>query len=300
MASELLISSIEIAGGGTLEVWAEETATGVTFHIKTGDGWNSDYNLDLNGLFLEYAEGGSIKLTVDGEKANNLNGTTYEGAKIYWDVAESTGSTVGGSDGQTSLMEAYVTVDGLTLEAIDGGLVGIRATSTGLDGEGSLKLVGEITVPDEPPPVDNFENNGHALSYVTFYFDTTNGDTKGVYDGEPSRGTNTPDGVYTVKVNFDGDFSGNSGDFDDYYAQLLQAIIATDANVDENTVVLGVAIHAGEGDPKLYEDFYALDGDPQPELYPDPPVDPAIANEVDKVYTMEALGITTSELGIGA
>src|SRR5262245_16401129 len=79
----------------------------------------------------------------------------------------------------------------------DGGTLGIRATS--VNGSGSIKLVDDEPVPTDDTP-DHFPDNGHALSYATFYFGTTSGDVKGVYDGEPFKGNNPPDGVYTVKI----------------------------------------------------------------------------------------------------
>lgn len=132
----------------------------------------------------------------------------------------------------------------------------------------------------DPTPPDHFADNGHGLSYATFYFGTTSGDTVGVYDGEPAKGINTPDGVYTVKMNFPG---GSGGDLDHYYSDLLSYIVASDANVDSTTTVLGVAIHAGDGNPAESELFYAIDNTPASNDYPDPPVDPALNNEVDKV-----------------
>ena len=244
--AELLISSINVEGGGTLEVYATENDGSITFHIKTADDWNPEYNLDLNGLFLEYQEDGSIKLTVDGEKANNLNGTTYEGEKIYWDLAASTGSTVGGSDGNTSLMECTVTVEGLTLADIDGGLIGIRATSTGLDGEGSLKLVGEIDVPTEPQTTDSYPDFEKDISHAVLVFDTTSGDANG-------------DGYYTVKI----DGYENQTDLDNDIDAIIAWLIANDANIDADTDLLGAQLKGGSvgNADGSYDDFWAADGD---------------------------------------
>jgi hypothetical protein len=156
--AESLISSINVAGAGTdsdgfgtIEIFATENSDGsVTFRVTVGDDWNTNYNLDLNALFLDYQDGGSTKLTVDNQKSLNLNGTTdADGNNIYWDVAASSGSSAG-ADGGTTVMEFSVTVANLTLAAIDGDLIGLRATSTGLDSSGSLKLVGVIDIPEEP------------------------------------------------------------------------------------------------------------------------------------------------------
>ena len=278
--AELLVSTITVEGAGTLEIYATETDAGVTFHVKTGDDWNSAYNLDLNGLFLDYTEGGSIKLTVDGEKSNNLNGTTYEGEKIYWDLAESTGSTVGGSDGQTSLMECTVTVEGLTLEQIDGGLIGIRATSTGLDGSGSLKLVGEIVVPEAPPVVDHFPNwQQPEISHVTFYFAT--GDNP-YYSGDVNGTNEKPseaEGWFTVKFDVTGSPSNEINDLDNWYAQALQFIQEENPTLDMSTLE-GVSIKGGQE-----ETWYEFDGDPSDNDSSEAPAVWIVENyEVDQAY----------------
>jgi hypothetical protein len=162
----------------------------------------------------------------------------------------------------------------------------LTANITDASGEGCIEDNDTGGGGGGPPPTDNFEDNGHDLSYTTFYFGTTEGDTQGVYDGEPTGGKNgnLPDGVYTVKI--DGWPGGNGGDLDDYYDDVLAYIIANDSNVDADTEVLGVAIHAGEGKPEDEEDFYAVADNTNgsaSDPYPDPPVDPAIASEVDQV-----------------
>ena len=104
--------------------------------------------------------------------------------------------------------------------------------------------------PPPPPPVEQFPDNGHDLSYATFYFQTADTQLNGNPDGDlkgGGTGGNTPDGVYTVKANFAG--AANGGDLDDYYADLLADIIVLDPNVTPLTPVLGVAIHAGGGTP---------------------------------------------------
>lgn len=256
MTTSLLISSIEIDGAGTLEIYATQSGDDwITFQIKTADGWNTDYNLDLNGLFLDFQDGGSVKLTADGEKANNLNGLTYEGEKIYWDLATGTDSTVGGSDGETSLMECSVIVQGLTLGEIDGGLIGIRATSTGVDGEGSLKLVGEIIVPVvelAEEPTDSYpEFTTHDISHVILAFDTEDGDVKGGEDG-------SGDGYYTVKIdNWDG-----SNDLDAELDAILTWLIENDANIDADTDLVGAQLKGGNVGTAdgSYDDFWLDDG----------------------------------------
>jgi hypothetical protein len=255
------VSSIFVEGGGTIEVYATEENGSVKFTVKLADGWNQDYNLDLNGLFLDYKAGGSNKETVDGEKANNLNGATYDGEKIYWDIAVSSGSTVGGSDGQTSLMEFCVTIDGLTLAELDGALIGLRATSTGTDGEGSLKLVGKIEIPDdEEEEDDNFPDNpAHDISNIVLYFSTElNNTAQG--DVNPGNG----DGYYTIKIdNFSDALVPADNNLDAWLDSLVEWLVDNDPYVYANTELLGVAIKGGQD-----INFYALDGTPEPNAPP--------------------------------
>jgi hypothetical protein len=158
-------------------------------------------------------------------------------------------------------------------------------TAPNLQGVGTI--LDTDVAPPPPPTTDNFLNNGHALSYATFYFGTTSGDTQGVQNGEPSGGNNPPDGVYTVKVNFD---IANTGDLDAYYQQILDAIIAKDSHVDGSTTVLGVGIHAGLGNPATSEVFYAIDGNPNDvDVVPNPPGDLAQNNEIDQTWTYSLL-----------
>lgn len=256
--AELLISSIEVAGAGTdgdgfgtIEVYATETtnadgATSVTFRVTVGDDWNTNYNLDLNALFLDYVDGGSTKLTVDGQKSLNLNGTTdTDGNKIDWDIAESSGSNAG-ADGGTTVMEFSVTVDNLSLADIDGDLIGLRATSTGFDSQDSLKLVGEIVVPVEET-TDSYPEFQKDISHATLVFNTTSGDTSG-------------DGYYTVKIdNWEG-----SNDLDADLAAIIAWLVENDPNITQDTELLGAQLKGGSvgNADGSYDDFWANDGSP--------------------------------------
>lgn len=244
----LLISTIPLPDGGVLSVYAEQIGADVVLTIKA-EGVPEGYNLDLNGVFLDYEAGGSNKLSVDGEKANALTGTSYDGSKILWDVAESLGSTVGGSDGITTNLEATATLKGLTLADIDGALIGIRATSTGLDSEGSLKLVGEVVVPPVGPPPcdgDSFPVWGQDISHVVLYFDTTEGDTNG-------------DGYYTVKID-DWDVTSEN-DLNAKIDDIVAWLVENDPYIHADTVLLGAHIKGGkeELNPTTYFD---IDCDP--------------------------------------
>jgi hypothetical protein len=254
----LLISSISLGTDdygvslGEVNVYAEEVfdgdgnLLGLKLTVKA-EGLQEGYNLDLNGVFLDYdKETGNNKLSVDGEKANSLTGTSDEDGKILWDVAESLGSTVGGSDGITTNLEGTAFFAGLSLADIDGHAIGIRATSTGFDSEGSLKLVGEVVVPpDGEPPCDgdSFPIWPQDISHIVLYFDTTKGDTNG-------------DGYYTVKIEDwpEDDYNNLNDLIDDIVAWL----VVNDDNIDENTVLLGVHIKGGTEETTYYD----IDCDP--------------------------------------
>jgi len=138
---------------------------------------------------------------------------------------------------------------------------------------------------------DNFANNGHALSYATIYFNTTVGDTSGKLvpqynnPNNPNQVTsykNTPDGVFTLKVDFSSwqdphsNSNANSGDLDDYYSYMMKYLV-DNKYVTSTTDVLGVAIHAGNG---TAEDFYAIDNNPS-DIDPLPAGGLVTANLVD-------------------
>jgi hypothetical protein len=285
MADYLVIGRVS-CDGATVEIRAVESGGNTTFTIVVVEG-----AADLRGFFFDYggtdlaanaatgaditaqymgtALDGNNDITKVGQSDNNMNGSGET-----FDAGLQFGTSGIGKD---DIQSTTFTINGLTLAEIDGATFGIRATSvldpeTGLRTD-SCKLVGTF---DTTPPEDNFPTLDHGISNVTFYFNTTSGDTKGKYDGNPPP--NTPDGVYTVKIdNWPSDLSF---DLDGQYDALLQWIIDNDPNVDATTEVLGVAIKASTD-----EQFYAIDGDPNDvDPVPDPPVDLATASEVDQSY----------------
>ncbi len=167
---------------------------------------------------------------------------------------------------------------------VPGGATMLAINDCIVDGVGVGTITDSDTDTPPPPPHDHFADNGHDLSYATFYFATTDGDTHGVYDGEPSKGTNTPDGVYTVKIDFPAGSDAGS-DLDGSFDAIMDYLVQNDQYVFADTPLLGVSIHAGEGNPELNETFYAIDNDPNDvDPIPNPPVDLAIGNEVDQTY----------------
>jgi hypothetical protein len=201
--------------------------------------------------------------------------------------------------GQTSATVEIDTIDDPDVEGADNEHFTLQLTgaTVNLDGDEASELSlaiadadGEGCIIDNDvggggggggPSTDHFFDNGHDLSYATFYFGTTGGDTRGVLNGEPVGGQNgnLPDGVYTVKINFPG---GNGGDLDDYYQDIIDYLVANNPNVAATTPVLGVGIHAGLGNPATSEIFYAIDDDPNDvDVVPTPPGDLAQNNEID-------------------
>jgi hypothetical protein len=202
--------------------------------------------IDLNGFFLDIGGDGGSLTNVAGSSANNMNGGNNDG----YDYALALGS-VGGSD--PDFTDGQVFVPGLTLSDLTGSDAGLRATSYGDDGEGSLKLVDDYT-PPPPPPDNHFPEFPQDISNVVLYF-TDDNVTNDV------AGTNGPDGFYLVKA--DEVPESASDDLDDWLGDVIthfenQGLIAP------NTEFLGAAIKGGIQNTN----FYAADGDPDSDPYP--------------------------------
>lgn len=125
-----------------------------------------------------------------------------------------------------ALMEAFAETE-----------IGIRATSTGDDGEGSLKIgaVGEYH-PGDGDGDDWFpdfkEFTGKDISNVVVYFNIAG-------EGEVCE-------VYTVKIDgWDEVVADQGNDLDDSWEAILAYIIDKDDNITADTPVLGAAIFGG-------------------------------------------------------
>jgi|GEM_PF-5059627 len=81
--------------------------------------------------------------------------------------------TVGGNDADWTGGTFFI--PNLTLADLEGSDAGLRATSYGEGGEGSLKLVADYEPPAPPPPEDNFFPT-QDMSHVTLYFDKNGGE----------------------------------------------------------------------------------------------------------------------------
>lgn len=222
------------AEGVTVFVFAAQVGGNVQFTFETQ--LEEGYRIDLNGFFLDIGEDGGDIFRAGSERGNNMLGGNNDG----YDYAISLGS-VGGND--ADYRTGSITIENLTLAQLVGADAGLRATSYGLDGEGSLKLVDDYT-PPPPPPGDDFPLWGQDISNVILVFDTTDGDEKPRPDG---------DGYYTVKIdNWDAAAVAPSNDLDDSIDAILAYIIATDPNVDADTDLLGAIIKGGTQTTNFY------------------------------------------------
>lgn len=235
---------------GTVEWVLKDAASGVevkivgtivdgqfvlTYELVSGEA-------DLNGLFIDYGnDGGSI--TSVGSKSNNMNGSDNEGDRLNgFDDAAALG-TVGGNDADNTagtvifdIPSDWTGTDEELMMMLAEAEIGIRATSVGPDGEGSLKLAdnGSYCPPEEE--TDDYPD-AFPLSNATLIFSA---------GGNPALDTNG-DGYVAVKID-----SWDEGqiDFDDYEDAVL-AKLAADYGLTEDDL-LGVILKGGSGDTLFY------------------------------------------------
>lgn len=228
-------------GGGTVEVTATLDANGnVVISYALADG---SAPADINGVFFDWGnDGGSLSNL---GKGINMNGSAEDGTKLDgFDYAVKTGDT-GLKDGANTggtftiaksmlgagMLDANGNVDLAKLAETQ---IGIRATSTGWDQEGSLKLVATGEVCEPPPPQDDFPEWAQDISNVILVFNQTLGDTKPRPDG---------DGYYTVKIdNWPGE---GDDDLDNSIDDILAWLITNDQFITGDSDLLGVIIKGG-------------------------------------------------------
>ena len=214
-----------------VKVFAVEVDGGVQFTFETEP--QEGYRVDLNGFFLDIGgDGGSVRH--DSSRANNMNGGNNDGYDHAWTLG-----SIGGK--HADYTSGTVFLAGITLADLEGADAGIRATSYGTDGEGSLKLVADYTPPVEPPPGDDFPLWQQDISNVILVFNSTEGDKKPKPDG---------DGFYTVKI--DNWCDDADDDLDNSIEAILAYLVANDPNVDADTELLGVIIKGGVQDTNFY------------------------------------------------
>lgn len=277
--------------GVTVNVWAQEVGGDVVlrFEIVREPGFEN-FRIDLNGFFIDFGgDGGTVSQV--GSRANNMNGGNNNG----YDVGFVLGS-VGGRDADYE--SGTITLAGRTLAALEGADAGLRATSFGPAGEGSLKLVADYT-PPPPSPRDDFPMWGQDISNVVLVFNTTEGDVNPVVR-ERGAVLSQGDGFYTVKIDNWPDSAND--DLDNSIAGILAWLEANDpvfqggADNEAESLLLGVIIKGGIQDTN----FYAYGANNTNGTAPDPVADglalswsgsanPQPANAVDVTYNYDSI-----------
>lgn len=254
------VGTVTDVNGLIIEIWATELeGGGFTLTVKVVSGY-----ADLRGFFLDgaTATGSSLgALDTNLAKDVNMNGTgeTFESA---YEI----GSAGMGKD---DISEVTFTFGG-SLADLDGLDFGIRATSTGADREGSVKLVGEFDIPKPPVVINNFPTMDHDLSNAVFYLKNATGD------------------ISKVKVEFN---TGNLNDLDNADVGGME-LTAWVLSQNVGSTLVGVTIHAGDGQNNGY-----LHGGEGPGVWLWQDADPLTADWYD-------LGMTTGQnsapIGTGA
>jgi len=256
-----VIGSVTDDHGLLVNVYGQQNDGSVTMTVKVMEG-----TADLRGFFMDVGDStagvsaedvakqdlkiGDESVTSVGARDNNMNGT---GEKF--DVGVEIGTAGIGKD---DISQASFTLDGVTLEQLDGLTFGVRATSVGEDRSDAVKLVGMFDVP-EPPPVEptpsaegNFPQLPNDITSIVLLYNTTSGDVTG-------------DGFYAAKV---ADVSWVvEDDLDAWLVDATNYVQANDPNVPQGTELLGVAITHGDGTTTSTE-YYAMDGNPGQDTAP--------------------------------
>jgi hypothetical protein len=277
-----LIGTVADGNGLLIHVYGEQVEGGVSLTVKVMDGV-----ADLRGFFMDVGDStagvsvdgvesqdvkiGDESVTTVGTRDNNMSGTGET-----FDVGVEIGTSGYGHD---DVSQARFTLEGVTLEQLDGLTFGVRATSVGEDRDDAVKLLGEFDIPEpapaeppvEPPadpssetptevPADtqtstssiggNFPQLPDDITSITLFYNTPAGDITG-------------DGLYAAKVE-----NVSWIVEDDLDLWLLDAtgyLQENDPNVDDSTQLLGVAItHGADG----ATEYYAMDNDPGADAAP--------------------------------
>lgn len=239
------IGTVEDGNGLVVNVYAEALeGGGVQFSVQVVEGY-----ADLRGFFLDVGDGTSgITLDFDGaykigDESVTSVGTgdnNVKGTGETFDVGMEIGTAGMGRD---DIGATTFTLQGVTLESLDGLTFAVRATSVGEERDDAVKLVGEFDLPD-PIPVDNsFPELQDDITSIALVYDTVSGDSSG-------------DGYYTAEVSEVPWYVED--DLDVWLIDATFYLEASDPNVQQDTELLGVAITTDDGDTQ----YYAMDGDP--------------------------------------
>lgn len=248
-----IIGTVDDGHGLHVNVYADQTDTALNMTVKVTEGV-----ADLRGFFMDVGDStqgvsvdydgaykiGDESVTSVGFRDNNMNGT---GEKF--DVGMQIGTPGIGKD---DISQASFSLEGVSLQDLDGLTFGVRATSVGEDRSDAVKLVGVFDVPP-PPPVapppsaeGNFPQMPNDITSIVLLYNTTSGDV-------------THDGFYAAKI---ADVSWVvEDDLDTWLVDATNYLQANDPNVPAGTELLGVAITHGDATTTSTE-YYAMDGNP--------------------------------------
>lgn len=250
----ILVGTVDDGHGLLINVYAEQTDTSVNMTVKVMEGL-----ADLRGFYMDVGDStqgvsvdcdgaykiGDESVTAVGTRDNNMNGT---GEKF--DLGMQIGTAGMGRD---DISQASFSLQGVSLQDLDGLTFGVRATSVGEDRADAVKLVGEFDIPEPPaepaadpvvPPVagNSFPQLANDISSIVLVYGTASGDVTG-------------DGVYAAKIDAVPWYVED--DLDVWLIDATSYIAGTDPNVQSGAELLGVAITHGDA-----TDYYAMDGDP--------------------------------------
>jgi hypothetical protein len=272
----LLIGTVDDGHGLLVNVYANETSAGVDMTVKVMEGV-----ADLRGFYMDVGDStqgvtvdydglykvANESVTTVGFKDNNMNGTGEQ-----FDVGLQIGTPGMGRD---DISQVSFTLDGVTLEQLDGLTFGVRATNVGEDRSDGVKLVGEFDIPEpqlpaEAPPSSvegNFPQLSNDITSIVLLYNTTSGDVTG-------------DGFYAAKV---ADVSWVvEDDLDTWLVDATNYLQASDPNVPAGTELLGVAITHSDGTTTT-TDYYAMDGNPGVDTAPTTNLTPDTTVEYDAI-----------------
>jgi hypothetical protein len=275
-----LIGSVADGNGLLINVYAEEVNGAVNMTVKVMDGV-----ADLRGFYMDVGdsvEGVSVDgvdecdlaiaeegVTTVGTRDNNMNGTGET-----FDIGMEIGTAGYFRDDNC---EANFTLQGVSLQDLDGLAFGVRATSVGEDRDDAVKLLGEFDIkepvaeppaepPTEPatPPTESAEPPAQPPATGGSFPELTDNisDIVLVYDSPSVEGT------YAVQVS-DVPYYVED-DLDVWLIDATHYLEVTDSNVTPDSELLGVAITTtNASDPtQTSTEYYAMDGDTGTEAVP--------------------------------
>jgi hypothetical protein len=297
-----LIGSVDDGHGLLINVYGDQLDGAVQMTVKVVEGV-----ADLRGFFMDVGDGvagvdvegvaqrdyaiADESVTSVGSRDNNMNGTGEQ-----FDVGVEIGSAGIGKD---DISQATFTLEGVSLEQLDGLTFGVRATSVGEDRDGGVKLLGEFDIPEPPadpetppaePPADpetppaeppvvppvpvpsvdgNFPQLPDNITSIVLVYNTPSGDANG-------------DGYYAAKV--ENVSWVVEDDLDLWLVDATNYLQANDPNIDANTQLLGVAITHSDG-TSTPTGYYAMDGNPGEDTAPTTDLTPETTVEYDWIMS---------------